>query len=623
VRSRAEALQQSAQKLYSFENPFDARNGASSDESVVSVTPDRDAPQSTTEIRVKQMAKPDSFLSQSISRGTEIPSGTYGFQVGEQEGTFDFEGGDLQDFAQAINTELGDLVQARVVNDTANTVVLRLESQKPGKANTLRFLEDSRAIAEELGIIRSTADTSRDLSLQPAQLAGWEAPLDSQAVQVTDGTLTVKPEGRVSIPVSPTLQVTDNMVLELEVNVIDRSDEAQSPPPPPPGPQLPEPGGVTLDGVTVQNAPSDTVLPERDPPEPPEIIRNDQFLFARSGGQDVPLPKLENTADFQTVTVQLREYVDSISALRVQNKNTFRDIQVRNARIYDPEARGDYKPLNPVSTAQDAKLVVDGVPVTRSSNTIDDLIEDATITVQGESTRPVTVRVKPDIETAKNSVIEFIGNYNQLIRDINILTRTNEQIVEEISYFDQEQTEDAKEKLGLFQGEMVLSQLQSRLQTIMMNPHPTGPQGYRLLAEIGISTNASGVNTGNVRRSRLRGYLEIDEEKLDAALKKDFSSVAKLFGSDRNQDQVPDSGAAVEVYQYVKPYNETGGILATRRQTLDSRISRTQEDIREFEDHLSDYKQDLQTDFGRMKEAMQDLDRQQNALQRLNSGGGG
>jgi flagellar hook-associated protein 2 len=621
IEERLETLRDSARGLYSFENPFDARSASSSNEAVLTASAERRAPETTSRITVEQIAKADTFLSGSISRDREIAAGTYGFRVGEQDVTFTFDGGDLTDFVQTVNREAADLVEARVVNDTADTSVIVFESQMPGAENKLQFLESARQLATEVGVIEPARDVSRnpELTSEVVRIQG-----QNDLVRFNDEGMTVRAGGRAVVPLDGRLSTNPNMVLELEARIINREDEARTPPPEPPGPSVPEGGGVTLGDVTVQNAPSDLVLPEREQPEQPEIIRSNRFLLARSGGRSVPLENLSLGDSFETVQLPIGEAIDELDSVVVQNDNTFRDIVVRNLRVFDPTARGDAKPLRPAATASDAKLRIDGVQVTRSSNTIDDLIEGTTINLQSASPEPVTLSVGPDKENTKNAIIEFVGNYNQVIRDINILTRTNEQIIQEIGYFDEEQREQAREELGLFQGELALNQLRSRLQRVMMNSYPTGPRGnINLLAQLGISTNATGFNTSGVDASRLRGYLEIDEEQLDSVLDSDFRQVKRLFGDDSDGDLRVDTGIAYEIENNVRPYVEVGGIIAARKNTLDTQISSTEEDMREKEDDLQDYRQELERDFGEMQGAMQRLEEQTQQLQRLNSGGGG
>jgi flagellar hook-associated protein 2 len=386
---------------------------------------------------------------------------------------------------------------------------------------------------------------------------------------------------------------------------------------------VPDAGSVTLDGITIPYPQSDIEMPDYQPPEEPRVVTDSTFLFAREGGQDVALPALDAGEEFQTIQIPLAAHVDSISALNIRNENTHRDLYVQNARIFDPTARGEFEPRNPIETASDARIKLDGITATRSSNTIDDLIPGATLELHGPSRGPVTLEVEPDRETIKDSVIGFVGQYNQLIRDINILTRSNESIIQEIGYFNDEEREQARERLGMLQGDSGLNQMRARLQQIMMNSYPTDAgQELNLLAQLGISTSAGGFNTGGVNASRLRGYLEMDEAQFDAALQNDMGAVRQLFGSDTDGDLATDEGIAYRVQQYVRPFVQPGGIFQNRQSTLDSQISRTEDDMGDYADHLDRYEQRLRQQFGRMENAMNEMDANQRSLQRLNNNSG-
>ncbi len=625
VSRRVQDLQNASQALYGFQSPFRQRVAQSSNESVVTATAERTAEPATAQIRVLQKAGADKFLSKSLELGTQVPEGTYTFQVGEEQISFDFSGGSLSQFAQAINRNSDGALQARVVQNTASTEIFAVESQRTGAENRLQFLDAAEDFALESGIIRRAGDTNRTIELARGNIRRWEQPIDGDAVQLSEGTLTLKPGGELSVPVSPTLSVNRNHVLRYEVREINREDEIEPPPPPPPGPDTPEAGAITLEDITIQNAPSEVELPEYEPPEQPPVVRNPQYLYAVGPSGPVELPEIQGNEEFQTVELSLSDYVDSIRALNMRNENSHRDIEIRNIEIVDPTSRGDNQPVNPREVASDARVEIDGVEVTRSSNEIDDLIPGTTLNLQGESPSPVTITVEPDTEAVKDAIISFVGSYNQVVRDANILTRTEEAIVEEIGYFSDEEREQAMERLGMFQGDSLLNNLRSRLQTIMMNPYPTSAgQELNLLAEMGISTNASGFNTGGFSASRLRGYLEIDENALDNALANNFDAVQDLFANDTDGDLVADTGIAVETNTFTRPFVQSGGIIANRAGNLDTQISQTQDDIEDYSERLDRYEQELRREFGRMEGAMDSLEDSQRALQRLpNVGGGG
>ena len=53
--------------------------------------------------------------------------------------------------------------------------------------------------------------------------------------------------------------------------------------------------------------------------------------------------------------------------------------------------------------------------------------------------------------------------------EVQILSRNNEDIINEIEYFSDEERKTAKERMGILQGEISLTQLRDRLQRIMTN----------------------------------------------------------------------------------------------------------------------------------------------------------
>ena len=206
----------------------------------------------------------------------------------------------------------------------------------------------------------------------------------------------------------------------------------------------------------------------------------------------------------------------------MRNNNTHREVSIRNVVVFDPRRRGDVAPVSPLSTARDAIVEIEGIEVVRPSNSIDDLVENVTLNLRGLSQRPVEVTVEPDREAVTDSLIQFIFYYNELVREINILTRTERSIVDELTNLSQEERETALEKLGLLQGNLALNSLKSRLQRIMMDAYPTeaGNQ-LTLLAQLGISTNESGPG-GGFDASRLRGYMEMNPGDVEAALQSYF-----------------------------------------------------------------------------------------------------
>ena len=134
-----------------------------------------------------------------------------------------------------------------------------------------------------------------------------------------------------------------------------------------------------------------------------------------------------------------------------------------------------------------------------------------------------------------------------------------------------------------------------------------------MLSQIGISTNASGYS-GSYSQSRLRGYLEIDEKKLDDALENNLEEIRNLFGYDSDGDLIIDSGIAYRLDKEVTAYTQTGGILAMKTSSLDSKIKTSESKITKLESQMDEKEAQLRSKFGTMQGSLNSLESQQNAI---------
>lgn len=613
------SVRDAARRLYGFENPFNERVGTSADESILTAVATREATEGSDFITVRRRAAADRFLSQSVARDYSVAEGTYTLGNGEQRRSFRFVGGTLRQFAQAVNDRVGGLVRASVVNDTPTTQVLLLEGAEVGSENRLRIEDSAVDLAVDVGMIARNERANSPIPIAPLP---WEQPVDRSVVSWADDTLTVGPRGEVSLPTGVSFLMEPQMALEFDVRVLHNPPPPYEPPPTPTGPEIPPPPSISFEGIEIENAPTPLTLPPWTPPEPPTEEENPEFLYLRSGGSSISIGAIDDGEEWRTMTVPVGELVRRFDAIGVRNENSHRTIEIRGARVFDPTARGEYVPLNAISTASDAELEYNGITIRRTSNTVDDLIPGVTLQLRSTSETPVEVTVTPDRESAKTAIIEFVGHYNALVRDLNILTRTSSDIIDEIDFYDAEEEERAREQLGMLQGDSTLSRLRSRLQTILMEAYPLGEVGeIGLLAQIGVSTNPAG--SGGLDRSRLRGYLDINEATLDDALENRFAQVRALFGHDSDGDLAVDTGVAYQVETDLRPYVQIGGIIAGRTDGITSRISSTEDRIDTYNARLEDYEQDLRVQYAEMEAAMDSLNSTTQALENLSTQSGG
>ena len=134
-----------------------------------------------------------------------------------------------------------------------------------------------------------------------------------------------------------------------------------------------------------------------------------------------------------------------------------------------------------------------------------------------------------------------------------------------------------------------------------------------MLNQIGISTNASGGN-GSYSQSRLRGYLEIDEKKLEQAIENHREDIRLLFGYDSDGDLVSDRGIGVQLDKQIGAYTQTGGILSMKTSGLDSKIKSSEQKIARLEIQMDKKEADLRNKYGQMEGSLNSLESQQNSI---------
>jgi flagellar hook-associated protein 2 len=141
----------------------------------------------------------------------------------------------------------------------------------------------------------------------------------------------------------------------------------------------------------------------------------------------------------------------------------------------------------------DAKLTVDGVSITSSSNTVTNAIPGVTFQLLAASTAPVQVQITndtADIGTAMNS---FVSAYNAVVKDINT----------------QEGNDSSGNPEPLF-GNPTMSMLQSGLSGALFGTSASG--AIKDITQLGLSVNNDGT-------------LTLDADTLNSALNSNFADV--------------------------------------------------------------------------------------------------
>ena len=159
--------------------------------------------------------------------------------------------------------------------------------------------------------------------------------------------------------------------------------------------------------------------------------------------------------------------------------------------------------------AQNAKLTVNNVAIENSSNTISDALENITLNLNDVTTGNQTLTITQDTSKAQTAISDWVTAYNTLLDTFGTLTK----------YTAVDAGSDAQSNTnGALLGDSTLRTIQTQLKSMLSNT--VSSSAYKTLAQVGITTDPS------------NGKLELDADKLTAALKKDSTGVGSLIVGD-------------------------------------------------------------------------------------------
>lgn len=667
VERYARDLRDAVKGLYSFNNPFAEKEAHSSNERAFTVDATRDAAEQNHTLRVKDIAQGDAFLSDPLPEDFRVPSGTYTFCIGEKKICVSWKGGHYRDFIRAVNKQGKDSLTLSEIKTSGASRALLFRSELTGKSNRLSFEDAALDLALRLRVVqeaRSDVFTQDVLSVGPGKHArlDFPHPLRAQAgltlefVASLEGASIANEESRAHTPAQGGAPTSSHGNTASAAHNQDGAAAVRPTEPANGAPVQEETSSVFFEGVTVKNEASQGDLPTTDglekypavddkgdnPRAPGEsqgtathegsgsstdnaddtrstgaLAGSGKLALESLQGHALPLPPLVLTQNApQMVSIPLREYGD-VRALILDNAQARGALTLRAIRVRAEDAPGGYVPVNPASQAQDAAFDFDGVHVTRGTNSITDLIPGVTLSLHERTEKTETLSVTPDVNAMKNAIIEFVAKYNRLMAEINIVTSNKSAIIDELAYLTPEEKKKETEQLGSLHGDSTLLMLKDRLRRNTSNAYRAGDDGAsRTLAHIGISTKAhasSGINT-----AQLRGYLEIDEEKLHSSLNAQKDQVRALFGHDSDGDLLVDNGVAFTLTELLNPYLGRSGIFAIRSNGVDERIKSTEKRVETYDKQLEKKERELRHKYHTMDGALRSLQKQSDAIQNFN-----
>ena len=223
---------------------------------------------------------------------------------------------------------------------------------------------------------------------------------------------------------------------------------------------------------------------------------------------------------------------------------------------------------NTMQSATNAVIGFNGLTITRSSNTINDVVAGAVLSINqvtetGGTSNPARVTISSDTSTLKTKVQSLVAEYN----NFNGL----------MAELGSSATDEDNEMMGALRRDTAtVRYIQNALRTAVLANSSTTATGVEGLRDIGVSMDKS-------------GNLTFDEKKYDTAITTSFDKVVTMLTADTtNQSDYSTAakGLSQDIAKVLDGLGNTDSVLSTRNTNAETAIETYEEELADLEKRM-------------------------------------
>lgn len=207
-----------------------------------------------------------------------------------------------------------------------------------------------------------------------------------------------------------------------------------------------------------------------------------------------------------------------------------------------------------IQNAQKAVAYIDGIKITSKTNTIENAISGVILTLESVSPEidsgeliSTTMTISLNRDSIKEKIENFVTAYNDIIEFVS------------------GNATEEEPSAGMLKDDSMVKMVRRRLQR-MLSTQVEGPETYKALAQLGLSTNKDGT-------------ISLNSSKLEMALNENFDDVADLLAGD--------NGIFKEYRSYLNSQlSSSTGLYGMRKQNVQRITDRIDHDIERMEMRL-------------------------------------
>lgn len=209
---------------------------------------------------------------------------------------------------------------------------------------------------------------------------------------------------------------------------------------------------------------------------------------------------------------------------------------------------------SPLQEATNARLMVNGIEVTRSNNTVTDVIEGVTLELYAATAGTARLDLNRDTAGIKDNIKGLVKAYNDFEETLKILG---------------DKSSEVEEFGGALAGESLLQSVRSQVRALVSDTSSTPGANIKAARDVGLSFDRF-------------GKLALDEKKLDTALLNHFNEVSTMFSAGTNNkssfSELP-AGLAGQAVNTLDRMLLSSGLIDTHSRSATAQIAKYKEDL--------------------------------------------
>ncbi len=247
-------------------------------------------------------------------------------------------------------------------------------------------------------------------------------------------------------------------------------------------------------------------------------------------------------------------------------------------------------PLSNLQNAANASFTVDGLAISRSSNTISDVIAGVSLELYAPTTGNARIDLNRDSSGIEEKLNALVTAYNDFMDNMKILG---------------DKSSDVETYGGALSGESFLSSIKAQVRNLVMGNSSTPGTTLKAARDVGIDVDRY-------------GKMSLNATKLESALKNNFSDVVTLFSANTNNKTVYSplpGGVAGDGLKKIDALLRSDGDIARQTDNTNALIDRQKAELTKLETRMEKLLQRYTRQFSAMDSIVGSINGQRTSLQ--------